>query len=75
MLPEGFEFVTPTPLWLPLHDDGLAADSRAHIHYNAVGRLKPGATAADVTRDLSGAMARVTERTGTFRDWSVLAGE
>ncbi len=56
VLPEGFEFLVPSQLWLPLHDDVLAADNRSRIHYNAVGRLKPGATAADVTRDLSGAM-------------------
>jgi len=73
VLPEGFEFLAPSQLWLPLHDDELAADNRTRIHYNAVGRLQPGATAADVTRDLSAAMGRVTQRTGTYRNWSVLA--
>ncbi len=73
VLPERFEFLVPSQVWLPLHDDGLAADNRSRIHYNAVGRLKPGATAADVTRDLSAAMRRVTDRTGMYRNWSVLA--
>ncbi|MGD8319067.1 MAG: ABC transporter permease [Gemmatimonadota bacterium] len=73
VLPQDFEFVAPVPLWIPLHDDELAADSRSRIHYNGVGRLKPGATAADVTRDLSGAMRRISLRTGTYRNWSVLA--
>jgi predicted permease len=73
VLPEDFEFIGPSPLWLPLHDDELAAEDRSFLYYNAVGRLRPGTTAADVTRDLSHVLGQVTERTGTYRNWSVLA--
>ncbi len=73
VLPEDFEFILPFDMWLPLHDDALAADGRERIDYNVLGRMRPGVTAPDVTRDLSGVLRGITERTGTFRNWSVLA--
>lgn len=73
VLPEGYEFIVPAPFYLPLYEDELAADNRTRIHYNVMGRLKAQATAGDVTRDLSGAMTRITQRTGSFKGWSVLA--
>jgi len=48
-------------------------DNRRMYWAYLFGRLKPGATAADVTRDLSAAIRRVTDRTGMYRNWSVLA--
>lgn len=73
VLPKGFEFVREVPFWRPLRDDVLAADERSRIHYHLFGRLRPGATAADATRDLSEGLAAIRERTGQFRNWTMLA--
>ncbi len=73
VLPEGFEFATPAPIWLPLRDDALAADDRSRIHYHLFGRRRPGVTAADVTGELSAILARQVEEYGVFRGWSILA--
>jgi len=73
VLPQGFEFVREVPLWRPLRDDVLAADERSRIHYHLFGRLRPGATAADATRDLTEGLAAIRERTGQFRGWTMLA--
>lgn len=73
VLPEGFEFVRPAPFWLPLRDDVLAADDRSRIHYHLFGRLVPGATASDATRDLSAVMADIVAEHPGWRGWSVLA--
>ncbi len=73
VLPEGFEFVREVPLWRPLRDDVLAADERTRIHYHLFGRLRPGATPADATRDLTDGLAAIRERTGQFRGWAMLA--
>lgn len=73
VLPEGFEFVAPAPIVVPLRDDVLAADDRARIHYNVIGRLAPGATPDDATRELTGVFRRIEEDWETVRGWSVLA--
>jgi putative ABC transport system permease protein len=73
VLPKGFEFVREVPLWRPLRDDVLAADDRGHIHYHLFGRLRPGATPADATRDLTEGLSAIRERTGQFRGWTMLA--
>lgn len=72
VLPEGFQFVAPAPLYTPLRDDILAADARSRIHYNAIGRLAPGATAGEATRELSALMARIEAEHGRDPGWSVL---
>lgn len=73
VLPEDFEFAAPMPFYLPLHDDELAADARSRIHYHLFGRTAPGVSAADVSEDLTAAMRRITDRTGTYGTWTVLA--
>jgi predicted permease len=73
VLPEGYEFVTQVPFYLALHDDELAARHRSNIHFHIMGRLRDGVTAADVTRDFTAALRRVTERTGMYRTWTMLA--
>lgn len=73
VLPEGFEFVAPAPVLVPLRDDLLAADDRARIHYNVVGRLAAGATAAEATRELTGVFRRLEEEWETVTNWNVLA--
>jgi predicted permease len=72
VLPEGFEFVMPAPLWMPLADDLLAADERYRIHYHLVGRLRPGATPGQATRELSGVMAEIAREYPGYEGWSVL---
>jgi predicted permease len=73
VLPPGFEFIRPAPFWLPLRDDVLAADDRSRIHYHLVGRLRPDATAADATADLSRALDEVLAETTGWRGWRILA--
>lgn len=57
VLPEGFEFVAPAPLFIPLRDDVLANDDPGRIHYNVLARLSGGVTLADAAADV----ARVAE--------------
>lgn len=72
VLPEGFEFLLPAPIWTPLHDDVLAADDRGRIHYHVVGRLRPGASPGDATRELSGIMDDIARAYPGYEGWSVL---
>lgn len=72
VLPEGFEFLLPSPVWVPLHDDILAADDRGRIHYHMVGRLRPGASPGDATRELSGRMEEIARAHPGYEGWSVL---
>ena len=71
VLPEGFEFSIPAPLYLPLRDDLLAADDRGRIHYNVIGRLAPGASASDATLELSIVMREIAGRFGMYEGWGV----
>jgi predicted permease len=72
VLPEGFEFVAPAPLFIPLRDDVLAADEPGRIHYNVVARLVPGATIADASADLGRVARRFAERYPGFEGWGFL---
>lgn len=72
VLPEGFEFVAPAPLFVPLRDDLLAADEPGRIHFNVVGKLAPGRTVADASTELAGAARRFTDRYPRFEGWSFL---
>lgn len=73
VLPEGFEFVSPAPLFIPLRDDVLAADEPGRIHYNVLGRLAPGLTIADAVADLTRAAERFTDVYPPFDGWSFRA--
>ena len=73
VLPEGFEFISPTPIYEPLHEDVLAADERTRIHYNVVGRLTPGASFEDVTVELASIMAGIVAEHPSHEGWSFLA--
>lgn len=70
VLPAGFEFVIPAPLFVPLRDDVLAADEPGRIHYNVLGRLAQGVTLADASTDLARAARRFTDRYPAFEGWS-----
>ncbi|MEQ9400402.1 MAG: ABC transporter permease [Longimicrobiales bacterium] len=72
VLPPGFQFIMPSPIWRPLHDDVLAADDRGRIHYHLVGRLRAGAGPGDATRELSAVMADVAVGYPGFQGWSIL---
>ncbi len=72
VLPEGFEFVAPAPLFVPLRDDVLAADEPGRIHFNVVGKLAPGRTVADASTELASAAQRFTDRYPRFEGWSFL---
>ncbi|GMR14076.1 MAG: ABC transporter permease [Gemmatimonadota bacterium] len=73
VLPEDFRFAGAVPVYVPLHEDDLAAESRTHHHYNMIGRLQPGTTPADVTREMSGILAGITSQYPQLTGWSVLA--
>lgn len=72
VLPEDFEFVGPVPLWRPLYDDVLAGEDRSFINYNLIGRLRPGVTPAEATRDLSSVMDRIVQEHPRYEGWSIL---
>ena len=72
ILPEGFEFLAPAPLFMPLRDDVLAADERGRIHYHVLGRLAAGATVADAMREMPRIEERIEEVYAGFEGWSFL---
>ena len=72
VLPEDFRFAGTLPIYVPLHDDDLAAENRTHYHYTLIGRLRPGATPAEATREMSGILANITEEHPQLTGWSVL---
>jgi len=73
VLPEDFEFVAPLPLYRPLRDDVLAADNRARIHYNVVGRLAEGASVSDANVELGRIGDGILADYAGFEGWSLLA--
>ena len=73
VLPEGFEFVSPTPIFVTLQDDVLASTPRSNIHYNVLGRLRPGATVADANRELAAISAGIEAEHSEWEGWSFLA--
>jgi predicted permease len=72
VLPEGFEFISPAPLFTPLHDDVLADDERGHIHYHVLGRLADGAGVVDANRDLLPIMDEIAAEFSGYEGWSFL---
>jgi putative ABC transport system permease protein len=54
VMPRGYDFPDDSELWLPLRlDDGdLNVNQRGAHYLNAIGRLRPGVTAAQATADL-----------------------
>jgi putative ABC transport system permease protein len=72
VLPEGFEFIAPAPLFLPLRDDVLGADGRGRIHYHVLGRLAAGASVADAMREMPRIEERIEEVYAGFEGWSFL---
>ena len=73
VLPEGFEFISPTPLYVPIHDDVLAADERMRIHYHVLGRLVPGVSVAEVNGELGAIMDGIVTEYPGYDGWSFLA--
>lgn len=73
VLPEGFEFISPTPLYTPIRDDVLAADPRGRIHYHVLGRLAPGVSLADVNLELARVMRAIVAEHPGWEGWSFLA--
>ena len=73
VLPPGFEFSIPAPIYMPLRDDVLAADERGRIHYNVIGRLAPGRSSVDATLELSAVMRAIAREHGMYEGWSVRA--
>lgn len=72
VLPEGFEFLAPAPLFVPIRDDVLAADNPSRIHYNAVGRLAPGVSVADASADLARVAQGFSAEYPGFTGWGFL---
>lgn len=72
VLPEGFEFIAPTPVFVPLHDDVLAAEPRGRLHFHVLGRLISGATVADANREMTGIMQEIVALVAGYRGWSFL---
>ena len=73
VLPDDFRFIAPAPVFLPLHDDELLADSRTRIHYNLLGRMAPGSTLSDVSRELRVAAGRLVDEFPDYEGWSFRA--
>ncbi len=73
VLPEGFEFIQPVSLFIPLHDDELAVDERMRIHYHLIGRLRPGASLADGSRELGVIAGELAAEYPAFTGWGFLA--
>jgi putative ABC transport system permease protein len=73
VLPEGFEFMAPAPLFVPLRDDVLAADEPSRIHYNVLARLSPGVTLADAASDVARAADRFADVYPFFEGWTFRA--
>ncbi len=72
VLPEGFELLSPAPLFVPLRDDVLASMSRGNIHFNVLGRLAPGATLDDAERDAAQVMDAIVAEYPGYEGWSFL---
>jgi len=72
ILPEGFDFLSPAPLYIPLRDDVLASQPPGNIHYNVLGRLVRGATVADANREAASVVDVIEERYAEFEGWSFL---
>lgn len=71
--PEGFDFISPTPLFVPLHDDQLAEYDRGNIHFNVLARLAPGATLPTANQELDAIMAEIVSVHPQYEGWSFLA--
>lgn len=72
VLPEGFEFISPAPLFVPLRDDHLAGQERFNIHYNVIGRLAGGASIADANREARRIMDELIAEYPSFEGWGLL---
>lgn len=72
VMPEGFQFITPVSLYIPIRDDILAADDRGHIHYHVIGRLAGQASVADANRDAATIMAGIVSEYPSYEGWSFL---
>lgn len=72
VLPEGFEFISPAPLFTPLHDDNLGARPRDNIHFHVVGKLAEGATVAEANREMRAIMDEIEASWPTREGWSFL---
>jgi predicted permease len=72
VLPAGFRFAGTSALYVPLHDDALAAEERTHHHYHMIGRLVPGARPVAATAELSAILADIGRSDPRLRVWKVL---
>lgn len=64
VMPPGFAFPRPdTAVWMPMTIDRAALRPQ-DFNYRAVGRLRPGVTAEEAARDLTGLIARFPEEIG-----------
>ena len=68
VMPEGFHFpAAETALWVPVPIDPAKPPGRGASTSAAVGRLRPGATAEQAVRELSGLVWRIPENGGRGR--------
>src|SRR4051812_35997987 len=73
VMPAGFDFPADVDLWLRLTWD-LTQHSRGAHFMEAVGRLKPGVTAEQASRELASVSARLAAaNAATNRDWMARA--
>lgn len=70
VLPEGFEWLAPAPLFIPLRDDVLAADDPGRIHYNVIARMSAGVTIADAAADVARVARDFADIYRGFEGWS-----
>lgn len=73
VLPPDFEFIAPAPLFLPAHDDQLAAYARSNIHWNIVARLAPSASLEAANRELAEIMTEISREWAMYEGWTFFA--
>lgn len=52
IMPQGFFFMTPADLWIPMRPDRMAASSRGNHNWYLLGRMAPGITLEQAQEEL-----------------------
>lgn len=73
VLPDGFEFPSETVLWIPADLDGENPSRTSH-NYNAVARLRDGATLQQANGDISAIARRIHDSSSEQNDYLLKDG-
>jgi predicted permease len=76
VMPRGFHFEERTDVWMPLRERLDSSASGAETHYSVIGRLRHGATFADLSRELEVIRAQLASYDpSSYRDVRLVARE